>query len=87
MRLPRYALAGLALLAISEAGMLAHVAPFWSWHTPFAWTGYILLVDGCVFSARGSSWLTTNRREFLFLAAVSIPLWVLFEGYNLLIHN
>jgi hypothetical protein len=87
MRLPRYALAGLALLGLSEVGMLAHVAPFWSWHTPFAWTGYILFVDGWIFSRRGSSWLTTNQPEFVALVLWSIPLWVVFEGYNVLIHN
>ena len=67
--------------------MLARVEPFWTWHTPIAWTGYILLVDGIIYKLRGSSWLTTNRREFVFLAIVSIPLWVVFEGYNLLIKN
>jgi hypothetical protein len=49
---------------------------------PLAWTGYILLIDGIVFMLRGSSW-ATNRREFVFLALVSVPLWVVFEGYNL----
>ena len=72
---------------LSEVAMLARVEPFWTWHTPFAWTGYILLVDGIVYKLRGSSWLTDNRREFAFLAIVSIPLWVVFEGYNLLIKN
>ena len=67
--------------------MLARVEPFWTWHTPFAWTGYIFLVDGIVYRLRGSSWLTTNRSEFVFLSIVSIPLWVVFEGYNLLIEN
>lgn len=67
--------------------MLAHVEPFWTWHTPFAWTGYVLLIDGIVYKLRGSSWLTSNRGEFVFLAIVSIPLWVVFEGYNLLIEN
>ena len=28
--------------------MLAQIEPFWSWHTPIAWTGYILFVDGLV---------------------------------------
>ncbi len=87
MRLPLHAWLGLALLALSEVAMLAHVEPFWTWHTPFAWTGYVLLVDGIVFGLRGSSWLTTSRSEFVFLAIVSIPLWVVFEGYNLLIEN
>jgi hypothetical protein len=87
MRLPVHAWVGLALFALSEAAMLAHVEPFWTWHTPFAWTGYILLLDGIVYSLRGSSWLTANFSEFVFLAIVSIPLWVVFEGYNLLIEN
>jgi hypothetical protein len=85
--LPKHTVAGAALLLVSEAAMLAHVEPFWTWHTPFAWTGYILLVDGIVYKMRGSSWLIDNRREFVFLAIVSIPLWVVFEGYNLLIKN
>jgi len=87
MRLLPHAWFGIALLVLSEAAMLARVEPFWTWHTPFAWTGYILLLDGIVYKLRGSSWLTTNRREFVFLAIVSIPLWVVFEGYNLLIRN
>ena len=87
MRLPSHAWIGLGVLLLSEAGMLAQVEPFWTWHTPMAWTGYILLIDGIIYRRRGSSWLMTNRREFFFLAAVSIPLWVLFEGYNLLIRN
>ena len=78
---------GLGILGLSEAAMLARVEPFWTWHTPIAWTGYILLVDGIIFKKRGSSWLATNRREFFFLAAVSIPLWVIFEAYNLRIRN
>jgi hypothetical protein len=38
MRLPLYALVGLGVLALSEAGMLAHIEPFWSWHTPILGT-------------------------------------------------
>jgi hypothetical protein len=83
----RHGWIGLVILMVSEAAMLAHVEPFWTWHTPFAWTGYILLVDGFVYKKRGFSWLITNPREFFFLALVSIPLWVVFEGYNLLIKN
>jgi hypothetical protein len=86
-RFPLYSWLGLVVLVISEGGVVARVEPFWTWHTPIAWTGYIMLVDGVVFGQRGSSWLTTSRREFLFLAVASIPLWVTFEAYNLLIEN
>jgi hypothetical protein len=85
--IPLYAWLGVVLLVISEAGMLMRVEPFWTWHTPFAWTGYILFLDGIIYNRRGSSWLSANRGEFFFLALVSIPLWVVFEGYNLLITN
>jgi hypothetical protein len=85
--LPLYSLVGLALMALSEVLMFLHIEPFWSWHTPIAWTGYILFVDGLVRVRRGSSWLTHATGEFAFLAVMSIPLWLIFEGYNLLIRN
>ncbi len=85
--MPGYALAGLLIMAVSEAATLARLEPFYSWHTPIVWTGYILFADGLVRRATGSSWLTRHRREFIFLALVSIPLWLVFEAYNLLIAN
>jgi hypothetical protein len=86
-RLPAHSWLGLTILLVSEAAMFARVEPFWTWHTPFAWTGYILLLDGIIYRMRGSSWVTTNRGEFIFLAIMSVPLWVVFEGYNQLIDN
>jgi hypothetical protein len=86
--LPLYAWIGAAVMIISQAGMMARVEPFYHWHTPIAWTGYILLVDGVVWVRRGSSWLRTARPEFVFLAIVSVPLWVIFEMYNkYFLHN
>jgi hypothetical protein len=87
MKLPFYSLAGLATMAISELAMLRQVEPFWTWHTPLSWTGYIFFVDGVVWLRSRRSWLTTARAEFLFLAVMSVPLWLIFEGYNLLIEN
>lgn len=78
---------GPLILAASEVGMLARVEPFWTWHTPIAWTGYILILDSLIGKRRRHSWLSANRGEFVFLAIVSVPLWVVFEGYNLLIEN
>lgn len=78
---------GLAIMIVSESATLAQIEPFWSWNTPIAWTGFILFADGVVWRARGRSWLRSNPREFAFLAVVSIPLWVVFEGYNQLIDN
>jgi len=81
-RLPAYAWIGLIVIAISEAGMLARIEPFWSWHTPVAWTGYILLVDGLIWIRRGESPIRNDRAEVVFMTLVSVPLWVVFEEYN-----
>jgi hypothetical protein len=78
---------GLAIMVGSETATLARIEPFWSWNTPIAWTGFILFADGIVWEARHNSWIRSNGREFMMLAVASIPLWVVFEGYNQIIHN
>lgn len=85
--MPLYGWIGLAVMVVSEAGMLARIEPFWSWHTPIAWTGYILLVDAIVWKRRRSSWIRSSPAEFTFLAIASIPLWLVFEFYNLFIDS
>src|SRR6188474_1464718 len=75
-------------MLVSQAGMLARIDPFYHWHTPIAWTGYILFVDAWVWKRRGASWLRNHPAELFFISCVSVPLWVLFELYNKYsIHN
>ena len=62
--------------------MLTRLEPFWSWHTPIAWSGYILFADGLIWMIRGESPIRNARAEMVFVALVSVPLWVLFEFYN-----
>jgi hypothetical protein len=81
------AAAGLIVMIVSEAATLAGIEPFASWNTPIAWTGFILFADSVVFRARGRSWLRSAPREFAFLAVVSVPLWLVFEWFNLFIRN
>ena len=62
--------------------MLAKVEPFWSWHTPIAWTGFILFADAWIWKRRGESPIRNDRAEVVFLALASVPLWIVFEMYN-----
>jgi hypothetical protein len=78
---------GLATMIGSETATLAQIEPFWSWNTPIAWTGFIVFADAIVYRARGTSWIRSSPREFAALALVSIPLWLVFEGYNRFIRN
>ena len=83
----RWALVGLGLMIVTETATLAGIEPFASWNTPIAWTGFIIFADASVWRARGRSWIRSAPREFAFLALVSIPLWLVFEFYNLFIDN
>jgi hypothetical protein len=83
----RAAIGGLLAMVVSEAATLARIEPFYSWNTPICWTGFILFADSVVFRARGRSWLRSSPGEFAFLAIASIPLWLVFECYNLFIDN
>ena len=78
---------GLLIMVVSELATLARIEPFWSWNTPIAWTGFIIFADSIVFHARGESWIRSTPREFFWLAAASIPLWLVFEFYNRFIQN
>lgn len=79
---PRQLWVGLVLIAIFWPlnwlleGMRTHFFFF-----PL-WLGYILVVDGLVFMRKGSSLLTRNKRAFVGLFLVSVPVWWLFEVIN-----
>ena len=87
-KLPWYGWLGLLTILGSQAGVFARVDPFYHWHTPIAWTGFILAADAFVWKRRGSSWIRNSPAELLFAASVSVPVWVVFEMYNKYsIHN
>jgi len=79
--------AGLAVILVAE-GLL-----FWGdrwvaiFITPIAWTGYLLFIDAVVWSLRGESRLGKTPRHFFALAFWSVPLWLIFEAYNLRLEN
>jgi hypothetical protein len=86
--LPARTWIGLIVICLSELGTLLRVEPFYSWHTPIAWTAYILSIDGIVWKRRGRSWLSDARSELAFLSVASVPLWLIFEAFNKYsIHN
>jgi hypothetical protein len=82
-----WAIVGLIVMVASETATLARIEPFYSWNTPIAWTGFIVFADSLVYQARGRSWIRSSPSEFAFLALTSIPLWLIFEFYNLYIDN
>ncbi|MBI2817792.1 MAG: hypothetical protein HYX72_12715 [Acidobacteria bacterium] len=84
---PLYGYFGAAILIGGHLLTLCGIVPVATYFTAIAWTGYILWVDAAVFSLRGRSLLRTYRAEFAWIALLSIPLWLIFEAYNLSLRN
>jgi hypothetical protein len=85
--LPPYGYVGAAIVFVGQFLTQIGVTPVAIYFTAIAWTGYILWVDAAIYALRGRSLLHNSPREFLWLALCSIPLWLLFEGYNLRLAN
>jgi len=78
---------GLAIILLAEL-LLGWRFPWMGvYFTPIVWTGYLLLVDSLVYSLKGRSLMTVSLRSFLALAFWSVPLWLIFEAYNLRLRN
>ncbi len=86
-RFPRYGWLGLVALAGAEWMLFRGAAPVPIYFTPIAWSAYLLIVDAAVLALTGRSRLHDAPRVFLRMALLSIPLWLIFEAYNLRLQN
>jgi hypothetical protein len=84
---PAWGWAGLTLMVGFELLLFRRVSWVATFFTPIAWTGYLLFADALVARLRGHSRLGSAPREFLALTLWSIPLWLIFEAYNLRLAN
>jgi hypothetical protein len=78
---------GAFVLLVNQALLPWQIGPLARWFTPVMWTAYILLADAWVLRRDGRSLLHDRPREAALMATVSIPLWLLFEGYNARLRN
>ncbi|HKS65876.1 MAG TPA: hypothetical protein VJR26_01440 [Candidatus Acidoferrales bacterium] len=85
--LPAYGWLGIAALALAEWLMFHRIEPVWTYFTPIAWTAYIVIADAAVFSMTGRSRLHDAPVAVAQMALLSIPLWLVFEGYNWHLEN
>jgi len=85
--LPAYGWAGLMALIAAEGLLFWGFQPVAIYFTPLAWTCYILLTDSAVYAIRGRSRLHTSPGQFAVVAALSVPLWLIFEAYNFRLAN
>ena len=82
-----YGWLGLLLLLASEYCMFRRIEPVYSWFYCFAWWSYILLADNLLLRLRGRSLLAGSSGELRTMLPLSVFIWLLFEAYNLALHN
>ena len=84
---PLHGWLGIIALICAEYLMLHGIEPAATYFSPVAWSSYILIADAAVFAISGHSRLREEPRGLLKMAALSIPLWLIFEAYNLRLAN
>ena len=84
---PAHGWLGLLALVCFEYLMFRGIEPVATYFTPLVWTSYILIVDAAICAITGHSQLREEPRGLLKMAALSIPLWLIFEAYNLRLSN
>src|SRR5687767_3774891 len=85
--MPWFGWAGLGILILSEILLYMRNHPVEYAFTAIMWTGYILLLDGWIWTRGGSSYFKDQKREWPMLALLSILIWVMFEVYNFKLKN
>jgi hypothetical protein len=78
---------GIAALAAAELLMFRGVEPAATYFTPIAWSAWILIADAAVLAITGRSRLNDAPIVVARMAVLSIPLWLIFEAYNLRLRN
>src|SRR5579862_8961849 len=86
-KFPVYGSVGFAGLIAAEWLMFRGIPPIAVFFTPIAWTCYILIADAAVLAISGHSRLHDEPKQFARIALLSIPLWLIFEAYNLRLQN
>jgi hypothetical protein len=86
-RFPTWGAAGLALFALGLWALAADLEA-WNaiWYLP-AWYGYLLMLDAVIYARSGRSFVGGRWRELVTTMFWSLPFWLLFEAFNLRLHN
>lgn len=75
---------GILLLAFANLNFFLVIQPFAQGYIPIVWFGYILFIDGIVYEVSGRSIISNHPKDFFFIVLLSVPFWLIFEGYNMI---
>lgn len=78
---------GLIIFVFSALFLILNLSFMKTWFYCFAWWSFILVVDSLNFRRRKASPLSESTKSFLFLAFISVFVWLIFELFNLRLKN
>ena len=78
---------GLAIIILSSLLLVLEVPFMKTWFYCFAWWPFILIVDSINFRWKKLSLISESLRDFLFVAFISVFVWLIFELFNLRLKN
>jgi len=78
---------GLVALVGAEWLMFRGIEPVATYFTPIAWTAYLLIADAALYALTGRSRIRERPAALGRMALLSVPLWLIFEAYNLRLAN
>jgi hypothetical protein len=84
---PHYGYLGLIVIALAHWFAFHGQQPVSTFFTAIVWTGYIAAADAAVYSLQGYSLIVNQPQQFVACTLLSIPLWLVFEAYNLRLRN
>jgi hypothetical protein len=84
---PAHGWLGLVTLVCAELLLFRGIEPVATFFTPIAWSAYILIADAAVFALTARSRLHDAPRVLAQMTVLSVPLWLIFEAYNLRLEN
>ncbi len=84
---PAHGWLGIVALVGAECMVFAGIDPVATYFTPIAWSAYILIADAAVFALTNRSRLHDAPVTLARMALLSVPLWLIFEAYNLRLRN
>jgi hypothetical protein len=87
MKKPYHLWIGLACLLIFQTALVLRIELVTTYFYSLIWWSYIVMIDGFVFRLRGNSLIVNQTRRFFLLIPWSVAIWLIFEGFNLVLKN
>ncbi len=87
LKKPYHLWIGLGGLVFFQTALILKVEPVTTYFYSLIWWSYIVMIDGIIYRVRGNSMIINRTRQFFSLIPWSVLIWLIFEGFNLVLKN